>query len=256
MADVGGAVPATLQVIAADPELTVAQGRLALGIIDPEGGPLLDGALTVYLGRDANKPPEQTATARYLRDGVDAKGIYIADVSFPSPGTWLIAGVVRPKEGAPSKGGTQVQVLAKATGVGPGDKAPSIKTPTTARPFDADPVCSRKPKACGMHRISLDEALRSGRPTVLTFSAPSFCETETCGPVVEILDRLDAPNVNFIHVEAYRGKGKVLTPALSTYRLKTEPWTFFIDRKGVVVDRIGGAFATEEATQRLAQITS
>lgn len=155
------------------------------------------------------------------------------------------------------RGGTTVTVSTESPSPVPGQPAISFATPTVAKPLGADPLCSRRPKPCSMHAISLDAALKNGKPTVVTFSAPSFCQTETCGPVVEIVEReaqAAGGAINFIHVEAYvkpKTPPYPLAPAMKAWKFSTEPWTYFIDGKGVVFDRISGGLGPEEVTLRV-----
>ena len=108
-----------------------------------------------------------------------------------------------------------------------------------------------------MHDVSLDAALKSGKPVVVAFSAPSFCATETCGPVVDIVEAAKQANdgsVTFIHVEAYRKQGAELAPALKAWKFATEPWTYVVDAKGVVIERLAGAIGAEEITAALGRL--
>lgn len=53
---------------------------------------------------------------------------------------------------------------------------------------------------------------------------------------------------DFIHMEVYEDNdpSKGIRPQLQAYRLPTEPWTFPIDRNGIVRDRIEGALGVSE----------
>ncbi len=54
-----------------------------------------------------------------------------------------------------------------------GDEAP-LETITTDP--DPDPT---------FYEVSLDEALGSGQPTVVVFATPAFCQSQTCGPMLD-----------------------------------------------------------------------
>lgn len=258
--DVGPGSAPGLEIGEAVAELLPGNQRYAFGLVGPDG-PLAGATVTVYLGTDAAKPPAQSVPAVELQGtGLSDRGLYRADVSFPQAGSYLVAVVAQTKDGS-FKGGTRVDVLAKSKSPVPGQRAISVKTPTTADPAGASPLCSRRPTPCVMHTISLDKALKNGKPTLVVFAAPAFCQTELCGPDVEILDtvaRRYAGKANFIHVEAYRGattptNGK-LAPALEAYHFDSEPWLYVIDRTGVVSDRISSAFVTDEAVSALAKV--
>ncbi|MCA1825167.1 MAG: hypothetical protein LC640_13140, partial [Frankia sp.] len=164
--------------------------------------------------------------------------------------------VATTKDGARLRGGTSLTVAAKSKSPVRGERAVSVVTPTTARPDGADPLCSRKP-VCSGHAVSLDAALRNGKPTVVTFAAPAFCVSELCGPVVDIVDRIARPQqraLNYVHVEAYRDHGKNNAPPLDAWHFSSEPWTYFIGRDGVVTDRLAGALGDTEVKTRLARL--
>lgn len=245
-----------LQILDAQPELIVGSSRYAFGLLDPDGSPLTDAEVVVHAGPDPAEKPVASVPATWLREGVAEKAIYVAQIPFPAAGAYFVAAVATTREGAQLKGGVQVKVATTSPSPLPGQRAVPVATPTVAKPTGADPLCSRKP-VCTMHDVSLDAALRSGKPTVVTFSAPAFCATETCGPVVDLVEaaKKRAPaGVNFVHVEAYRKQGAELAPALTAWKFATEPWTYFVDAKGVVVERLAGALGAEEITAALAKL--
>jgi hypothetical protein len=96
------------------------------------------------------------------------------------------------------------------------------------------------------------ESLRDRVPFVVTFATPAFCQSRTCGPVVDVVDavreRLARTPVRFIHVEIYAGNdpAKGENRWVREWRLPTEPWTFLVGRDGRIKDRIEGAFSIQE----------
>ena len=249
-----------LQIGEATAEVLPGRQRWAFGLIGPEG-PLSGASVTVYLGTDGSKPPTTTVAATELEDeGLTDRGLYAATLPFPTAGAYLAAIVAETATGA-FRGGLRIDVLATSVSPAPGQRATSVKTPTTKDPMGASPLCSRRPNPCSMHAVSLDAALKSGKPTVVVFAAPAFCQTELCGPDVDILERVAKKHpgkANFIHVEAYTGAttpsdGK-LAPALKAYEFTSEPWLYFVDAKGIVTDRISAAYVTSEVEERLAKL--
>lgn len=55
------------------------------------------------------------------------------------------------------------------------------------KPRGVDEICARRPP-CGMHEMSLDAALREGRPVMLTFATPAHCQPAVCGPMVDTIE--------------------------------------------------------------------
>ena len=255
--NVGGDAAATLNIGDAQAELVRGDSRYALGLVGPDG-PVTGADVTVYVGKAADQPPERTAKATELVDtGLTGRGVYVATLPFPTEGEYLVAVVARTPSGA-LRGGTKVTVTATSPSPTRGQRPPMVTTPTTAAPIGADPLCSQRPKPCSMHAVSLDKALRNGKPTLVTFAAPSFCETEFCGPVVTILQQVATEvgdRANFIHVEAFRGATKPgtgkLAPALQQFKFTSEPWLYVMDSTGVVAGRISGAFSSAEVRDLL-----
>jgi hypothetical protein len=96
---------------------------------------------------------------------------------------------------------------------------------------------------------------------VITFATPALCQTRVCGPVVDIVKQAKAhapSSVAFIHQEIYQDNNpnKGLRPQLATYHLQTEPWTYVIDRNGVISTRFEGAFSPGELERAVAKVTT
>ena len=244
----------------AEVELLVGASRFAFGLVGPDG-PLADAEATVYVSPDPAKPAVAQAAATELKDGgLTGRGLYVATLPFPTAGEFFVAVVAKTASGS-IKGGTKVTVKTKSASPVAGQRPPAVQTPTVADPMNAHPLCSRRPKPCSMHAISLDDALKNGKPTVVVFAAPAFCQTELCGPDVEITQGVAAKfgdRANFVHVEAYTDAttptdGK-LAPALKAFHFESEPWLYVMDKDGVVHDRISGAFGEGELTARLALV--
>lgn len=259
--DVGGTAANVLDVGDAESELLVGSARYAFGLVEQEAGPVSGARATVYVGTDPQQPPTATAPAVELTDeGLTGRGLYVAHVTFPAAGTYYVAVVAETSKG-PLKGGTRVDVGTKSKSPVVGQHVPVVKTPTTKNLLGANPLCSLRPKPCPMHQISLDAALKTGKPTVLVFAAPAFCQTELCGPDVQIVLKQAAQHAgkaNFIHVEAYRGATNPtngnLAPALKSFHFDSEPWLYVVDARGLVSTRISGAFGGDELAAALAQV--
>ena len=108
-------------------------------------------------------------------------------------------------------------------------------------------ICTRACRYC---------AVTSGKPTVITFATPAFCQSATCGPQVDVISAIKDRHkgeANFIHIEVYENpkemegdisKGR-LSPILTEWGLQSEPFTFVIDSDGLVAANLQG-FVTED----------
>ena len=138
----------------------------------------------------------------------------------------------------------------------PGQKLPSVPTPTTADTRDVTPICTQTPP-CPLHAVSLDQALGSGKPTVLLIATPAFCQTAICGPVLSVLLQAQAnfaDKATFIHAEVYKQpqvETKTLSPIVQAYGIDFEPSLFLVQADGTVQRRIDVIFDVDEVTEAL-----
>ena len=240
---------------------TPGENRLAFGMLDRERS-FIYGRSAVYLARTPTgpvrgpflapadplvvEPPFRSRGA--ATPGGDIAAIYDARVNLPSPGRWYVLAVTNVDgqlAGAPS----QIQVNAKENIPDVGDPAPRVKTDTLASAGgDIESIDTRVPPS-EMHEDSFDEVVGK-KPVALLFATPRLCQTRVCGPVVDIAEQLRrsyGDRMTFIHQEVYIDNvvEKGLRPPLQTFRLRTEPWLFTIDRDGKVAARLEGSFGTE-----------
>jgi hypothetical protein len=114
-----------------------------------------------------------------------------------------------------------------------------------------------------MHELTIAEAIDSGRPTVVAFATPAFCQSRVCGPlmdsVVDPLFQRYGEQVNFVHVEPYElakaRQGEIATvPTVEEWGLQTEPWLFIIDREGRIAGKFEAIVAVEEVEPVLQRV--
>jgi hypothetical protein len=169
-------------------------------------------------------------------------GFYGAQVELPQAGNWMVAASLE-LDGSRAVGRGAVPVVADAPAA-VGSKARSVRTPVATTAAGRKKICTREPVACPLHAVSLDDALRAGRPTVVNFATPLLCSSRMCGPVVDeqmvVADKLGR-RASFIHVEIYPDRDTAKpAPALTAYGFKTEPWLLVVDSGGVIRARFEG----------------
>lgn len=148
----------------------------------------------------------------------------------------------------------------------PGERFPSLDTPTLAKPGPMDPLCTLFDGPCPFHEHTVAETLRAGEPLAFLIATPAYCSTSYCGPVLETLisSAGNFPSVRAVHLEVYENPREVdgdladprLRPvsALAELGLTFEPSLFLVDRDGVLVDRIDNVFDSAELELALAAI--
>ena len=128
---------------------------------------------------------------------------------------------------------------------------------------DIAEIDTANPPIPELHRLTVAEALDTGRPLVITFATPAFCQTRFCGPVVEQVVRplyeRYGEQAEFLHIEPFdiaeARKGRLVPiPAIEEWGLRTEPWVFVIDRSGRVAAKFEGITSFEEVEAALSPL--
>ncbi|MEJ7765963.1 MAG: hypothetical protein WKF86_10740, partial [Acidimicrobiales bacterium] len=232
--------------------------RLVFVLQDDEKEFITPKEVTLQFGPAQDRFTSPVVQGRIFTDAAPAPPYFTVEAELAPKGVvWAQATVDGKTATAP------ITIVDSRRGLVPGQPMPALRTPTPGDAAGVDPVCTRSP-ACPWHDVSLDEALKQARPLAVLVSTPAFCQTATCGPVLDILLRA-APEVGdrvgFIHLEVYatRPSGPEVTrtplaPAVKAFALATEPVLFLVAPDGVVKDRIDGLYGTEEATQALKKL--
>ncbi|MDF1595815.1 MAG: thioredoxin family protein [Acidimicrobiia bacterium] len=253
--DTGGFPDGAISIIAST-DVAVGPSRLNVAVAESDGGRLGSPQDIIAIEVAPADQPElrQRTTGVFTWIIEDAFGLYRADFDFSRPGPWNVT--VVPEAGRPLAPSTVV-VYEETIAPNVGDLAPLVSTPT-GEDQSLDAITTDPEPDPRFYRMSLDEAVRSGTPTVVVFSTPAFCRTATCGPVLEQTKEVAAgyPNVNFVHVEIYTGftdpdfvpDGAHLAPAVTSsgWNLPSEPWVFVVDGRGVVTHRFEGVMDSTE----------
>lgn len=143
-----------------------------------------------------------------------------------------------------------------------GDPLPAARTPTIADAMGVTPLCTRA-IPCPFHEIDLADAAGNGRPTVLLVATPGFCQTDICGPVVDLLIDVGEArdDLDLIHCEVYVDPSEFagggfpdLVPAVEALALPYEPALFVADADGTIVARLDTTFDRSELADALALV--
>ena len=241
-----------LSLLNAQSDLPVGRNRFTFGLSTPDNRLVQGGTPRLWFATDQTSKPLGPFKARFLQmDAYDKlkdksprselTGFYVADVDLPTPGNWMVVAVID-ANGQRAAGQGAIPVKDKV--VAPvGTKAISGKTPVATSPAEVAKICTREPP-CPLHYISLDKALASGKPTVITFATPLLCTSRMCGPVVDeqmlAFQKVGKDRANFIHLEIYPQRDiSKPAPLFVEWRFQSEPWLIVIDRGGIIRSRLG-----------------
>lgn len=149
---------------------------------------------------------------------------------------------------------------------GPGDALPAMVTPTTEDHRDVDPICTQTPE-CQLHAVSLDAALGDDLPVAYLVATPKFCQTGSCGPVLDVLEEVAADydgKVTFIHQEVYQsadeaaedGANAEVTDPLKEMNMISEPVLYITASDGVLAYRFDTVYDGTELRAALDDVTA
>jgi hypothetical protein len=247
-----------LVAIVANSNLHRGENRVVIGLIRA-GAPLLDARASItFFDLDNGARRGDSGPLEYVAiEGVE-RGYYTTTASFVTAGLWGaevvvdgVAGVARARFGVAERSPVPV----------PGDPAPPSETRTltdtelAALTTDPDP----DPR---LYQLSVAQAVRSGRPSVIAFATPALCQTQTCGPALEVVKGMlpeYGGRVAFVHVEVYENldtPNPTVVPALREWNLRTEPWVFVVDSHGVVAAAFEGVLGERELRAAIEKVLS
>jgi hypothetical protein len=256
---------ADLLAVQASSELAQGRNRFALGLIDARNQPITAGSVSVEFFKllangQAEKRGDGTAVFRSV--GGASKGIWVTPATFAETGQWGAQVTLDAGDGSPKVARMNFQVRPKFSAPGYDDPAPRSASPTD-RDVNGDTshICSNSPP-CSLHAVSIADALAPGqKPLVVLFATPALCTSATCAPELEAVQQLRstyAEQANFIHVEIYQYPfdGLHTAKTVDEWSLPSDPWTFIVDKGGIVRDRFEGAAPVEELEPSLKSVLS
>jgi hypothetical protein len=262
----GALVNASAQFGPATGSYTPGLRRVAFGL-NTSSGAFIYAPTAVYIAKTPNSRAQgpflatadpMTVALQYRSKqnagpgGVQA--IYAARVPLPQPGTYYVLSVTRTAKGLIGAPG-EVAVAASSPIPDVGQRPPAIATDTLAGDHGNLALVTTRLPPDDMHAVSFDQVLGK-RPVALLFSTPQLCISKVCGPVTDVTVSLEhefAGRITFIHEEVYADNqpSKGLRAQMKAFHLETEPWLFTINRHGIIVARLEGAFGVDEVRRAL-----
>ncbi|HVF54283.1 MAG TPA: hypothetical protein VNC78_11870 [Actinomycetota bacterium] len=248
--------------VLASSEVVVGPNRFLVGLLNDEDAPIGSPDIKVYLSFfELDSDTERAAFVagtEFIETLPGGRGLYVAQAEFTSAGTWgLEAHIVG--EGIDETLRASFDVLKSSKTPAISAPAPRSKTPTSdddkLRNISSDPHPDPR-----FYEMSIDEAVTSGRPSVIVFATPKFCTSQVCGPTLETVKRESRTykGVNFLHVEVYSNlddpSNLKLVPTVKQWGLPSEPWVFVVDANGKVAAKFEGTVSAEELAAALKRL--
>jgi hypothetical protein len=254
------------QLGAATGTFTPGTGRFAFALTNSSQR-YVYGPTAIYLGSTPSSPArgpfvapaDPMTVAPQFRSEQNAgpgglRAIYWTELPVPRPGVYDLLALTR--VGSSLIGATGEMAVGASSAIpNVGQRPPAIMTDTISSVHGNVALLTTRVPPEDMHSVSFNQALGK-RPIALLFSTPQLCTSRVCGPVTDLtveLARQFAGRIAFIHEEVYvdNQPSRGLRPQLKAFHLETEPWLFAVNRRGVIVGRLEGAFGVTELRQAL-----
>ncbi len=253
----------------ASTDLAVGANRVVFALVASGSGPVRqqDGVRvqTYYLAPTGQEGPIEAVAATYREWGDTGRGAYTVQLDFDRAGDWGLGVSVAGPEGTVSSASARVPVRERSLTPTLGAPAPLTQSKTMSDTPDMAELTTDPQPDTDLYRITIAEAVTSGKPLVVVFSTPAYCTTATCGPQLDVVKRLSesySGRANFIHVEVYDNPHEIqgdlsnarIAPAVTEWGLPSEPWTFVIDADGLVSAKFEGFATLDELGEALGGI--
>ncbi len=193
-----------------------------------------------------------------------AAAFYTTNTSFNAVGWWGAVLDVT-SDGETTKGLQTVFFVAERTPEPMiGEQVPASVQLLVGDVEDIADIDSSQPPNPELHQITIADAISNGRPTLVAFVTPSFCQTQFCGPVMgEVIvpaHTAYGDRVDFVHIEPFdlptlRGSNQLIpVPATTEWQLLAEPAVFVLDADGIVTAKFEGIMELEEIESALDEV--
>ncbi len=229
--------------------------------VSPEPGP---EATATYVPTPGT--PDGGSSPPTVTQPDQARGLYQAtDVTFDRAGIWEVE-VTADVQGQPTQDASAAFSVVDVPALpAPGQEALPTDNLTLRSKgvppgaIDSRAVTTGKIPDPGLHRWTIAEALRQGRPALVVFATPVYCVSRFCGPVTDLVEKLSkeyADRAVFIHVEIWRDFQKhVVNQAAADWLYRggdlTEPWVYLVGSDGTILDRWSSIVDEQELAAEL-----
>lgn len=184
---------------------------------------------------------------------------WVAYPELPRAGNWGMGAEITLADGDVVEGQLVIEVREEPLIPAIGEAVPPSQNRTLATVPEINKLTSDDDPEPALYQMTVAEAIASGRPSVVIFSTPAFCQTAVCAPVLDSAEQVYgsfSDQVNFIHLEIYKefSPSLVVADEVDQWGLQSEPWTFVLDAEGKVFARLGGPVSARELTAVLQEL--
>lgn len=255
-----GGVPLAV-VASSSGSIGIGRQRIMFSVLDRDSQELLadpEREATVEV-RDENGSPLGSYSTEFLWTVEGSRGLYVAYLDLPEPGTYQ---AVIEVEGLATPAPVGFVATEDPKVVQVGVMAPKSQTRTSADTPDLALISSDPEPDPDFYRLSIDEAVSNGTPTVIVFATPAWCVSQTCGPLLDQAKSLSNgfPGVDFVHAEIYADiqvesfDDLTTIEAVAEWGLPSEPWIFVVDGSGQVTATFEGVVSDVELSEAISAV--
>lgn len=243
-----------LQIVLVSADFAVGEPRISFAVFDGENTAenITDIRISaVELGEDL--------TATDMAPSWNGEATGYTDYEIPywvfyprlqRPGYWGMIAEIDRADGSKTRADFVVQVQPNSKSPAIGETPPASLNRTLATEPDITLLTSAADPDPALYQLTVADALASGRPTVIGFLTPAFCQTKWCAPVLDTVEAARAETgdvVNYIHIEVYDDfQTMTVVKEMAEWGLDTEPWVFVLDEEGRVAARFSGPLSPTE----------
>ena len=261
----GDGDPAFLPIIMSS-LITYGHNRFLYNVMDESyrqlaAGDVLSRVDFYALERDPTAPVAR-AGAVYLSSGL-GRGLYRTQVDFDCVGEWGAEVFVQGADGEWASERLRFTVFPVGDTPAIGEPGLLSDSLTAATPEETALISTDQNPYLPAYDKTVAETVTSGRPSLVFFATPAFCQTGFCGPTVELVKsvaREHPDELEFVNVEPYElhmtenGLQPLLSedgqlqpvPAALEWGIPVEPYLFLLDADGDVFAKFEGVVGGDE----------
>lgn len=272
---IGGADARFLPVVASS-LVTVGPNRFLYNVLDGAyrqlAAPDVASRVEFYaIERDPDTPSDRVEAA-YLAAGL-GRGLYRAATEFDCVGEWGAEISIELADGSTASERLRFFVHELGTTPAIGAPVPRSESLTAATPAEMARISTDPNPDPAAYDKTIAETVTSGRPSLVFFATPAFCQTGFCGPTVELVKSVARDYVGaveFVNVEPYElhltenglqplldeaGQLQPVQAALE-YGIPVEPYLFVVDAEGDAFAKFEGIVGGDELRAAIEDVLS